>query len=653
MHYIPYIEMGAFTFLLLVTLVFFIKEKLYTMQSTCYGVLLCLMLTTLGVEIAVLLAFADPNFLPVWANRLLNSLLLLLYASIAIYFVLYALVLSDSLHVIRFSRNKLSFLLLILPFAAYCGVLLLKPELIYYFDKNLRFRSGTLFGLLHVCGAFYMLCGIIVTIKYRAKLPRAQFYTALLFAVLVSASCVAQYFLKSVLIIGTVISLGLTCMFFTYQNPDNYVDELTKLLGRSGFLIIVGQLIKWRKKSKNIIIIDVNSFKTVNSLFGIIVGDGLILNIVNFLRQIAPNRQRVFRIGGDQFALIANTNEAAELIEQIRRRFKYSWNANDNRLHVSVSIAKIAVDQFKLTSEDLMGLIQNTIYLMKDSGRGGYIEVDDMIIDSITRRTAIENSLRNFEENGCLELIFQPIYSVKKKRITSAEVLLRMELEGFGQIPPEEFIKIAELSGMIARISRFVLIDTCRFISENGLWDYGLDMIDLNLSPAECLQDDLASQLKDILSGYPFDKSILSFEITETAAVTSNGQIPKIMETLSAMGVSFALDDYGQGYSNSDTLICFPFTTVKLGMDLLWSAFASEKASIIYRSTVEMLKELGMRIVSEGAETQEHVSMLHELGVDDIQGYYYGEPLDKTGYLTLLAEEKRRLADRGEALGAH
>ena len=90
MHYIPYIEMGAFTFLLLVTLVFFIKEKLYTMQSTCYGVLLCLMLTTLGVEIAVLLAFADPNFLPVWANRLLNSLLLLLYASIAIYFVLYA-----------------------------------------------------------------------------------------------------------------------------------------------------------------------------------------------------------------------------------------------------------------------------------------------------------------------------------------------------------------------------------------------------------------------------------------------------------------------------------------------------------------------------------------------------------------------------------
>jgi EAL domain-containing protein (putative c-di-GMP-specific phosphodiesterase class I) len=88
-------------------------------------------------------------------------------------------------------------------------------------------------------------------------------------------------------------------------------------------------------------------------------------------------------------------------------------------------------------------------------------------------------------------------------------------------------------------------------------------------------------------------------------------------------------------------------------MDLLWSAFASEKASIIYRSTVEMLKELGMRIVSEGAETQEHVSMLHELGVDYIQGYYYGEPLDKTGYLTLLAEEKRRLADRGEALGAH
>jgi len=638
--YVPYIEIGAFAFLLMVTVVFFIKENLYTVQSVYYAIFLFLVLIMLIFDIISAYTISYIDLIPLWANKILNFILLYLYAVISIMFMVYTLVLSNSLHRIRHSPKRFLLFLLLLPFVAFTVMFALRTEAVFYFDEALRYRHGPLFIVLVACGAFYMLCGAIIILKNKKKLPPAQYYTVLLFIIIFSVSCTIQYFIPLYLINGAVIALGLTCMFFTYQNPDTYMDELTKLLGRSGFLVIVEQLIRWQKKSKNIIIVDINSFKTINNLFGIFVGDGLLLSVVSFLRQIAPNKRRIFRIGADQFALIANESRAKELTAQIMRRFKYSWNVSENRLHLSVSIARIATDQCVFTSEELMRLIENTLILMKEGGKGAYIEVDNTVIDSIKRRTAIENSLRNFEQSGCLKLNFQPIYSVKKERITSAEVLLRMEIEGLGQIPPDEFIRIAELSGMISRIGRFVLLDTCRFISENRLWKYGLDMIDLNLSPAECLQEDFANQLKDDISNYPFDKSILSFEITETVAATSTERIVDIMETLSAAGVSFALDDYSQGYANSETLIRFPFSVIKLDKDLLWNAFISKKANIIYRNTVKMIKELGMRIIAEGAETTEHIKMLQELEVDFIQGFYYGRPLDKNGFLDVISGGK-------------
>jgi len=639
-YYIPYIAIGAFAFLLMVTIFFFIKENLYTMQSVFYGIYLILVLVTLVFDIVTAYTISYSNCIPLWINIVLNFVSLYLYTVLPVMFMLYSLVLVDRLHQIRHRKKGLLFHVLLLPFVAFTLLFIFKMEKVFYFDSLLRYKHGPYFMPLVVCGAFYMLCGIIIILKYHRRLPHVQFYTVLLFVVLVTVSCVLQYLFPPLLINGSVIALGLTSMFFTYQNPDAYIDELTKLLGRSGFLVIVEQIIKWRKSCKSIIIVDVNSFKTINNLFGIFVGDGLILGIVNFLRQIAPNKHRIFRIGGDQFALIVDANEEKGTIDQIARRFKYSWNVSENRLHLSASIAKIVVDQRVFTSEDLMRLIENTLILLKQAGKGAYLEVDNTIIDSIKRRTAIENSLRNFEQNGCLKLNFQPIYSVKMRRITSAEVLLRMEIEGLGPIPPDEFIRIAELSGMIARIGRYVLLDTCRFISENRLWNYGIDMIDLNLSPAECMQDDSADQLKEVILSYPFENNILSFEITETVAATSSERIIEIMEKLSAIGVGFALDDYSQGYANADTLIKFPFSVIKLDKNLLWNAFLSEKASIIYRNIVKMIKELGMRIIAEGAETPEHVRMLHELEVDFIQGFYYGRPLDKNGFLAAISGGK-------------
>ena len=135
-------------------------------------------------------------------------------------------------------------------------------------------------------------------------------------------------------------------------------------------------------------------------------------------------------------------------------------------------------------------------------------------------------------------------------------------------------------------------------------------------------------------------KNILNFEITETVATTSADRVNELMKTLSALGVSFSLDDYSQGYANSDTIINFPFKAVKLDKTLLWSAFENEKANIVYRNTVRMLKEMRMRIIAEGAETSQHAEYLSALGVDFIQGYYYGKPLSKEDFLAALTQKR-------------
>jgi EAL domain-containing protein (putative c-di-GMP-specific phosphodiesterase class I) len=191
---------------------------------------------------------------------------------------------------------------------------------------------------------------------------------------------------------------------------------------------------------------------------------------------------------------------------------------------------------------------------------------------------------------------------------------------------------------MTSRIGRYVLNETCRFIFENKLISHGIDTVALNLSAAECMQQNYVEYAKKTISSYPFEKSILALEITETIAASARTHISDIMTALKPLGIKFSLDDYSQGYSNINALISLPFNIVKLDKEFLWKALESYKADILYRHTVRMFQEMGLRIIAEGAETEEQVKFLASLGVDYIQGYYYGKPLSKEEFLEEVLE---------------
>ncbi len=626
----------------MVTIVFFVKENLYSIQSTLFGIYLIVILFSLALDIATAYTISYSRLVPVPVNIILNTLFFAVNSTAALMFMLYTLILSDRIVFVRTRYKGAILYLLFLPYLAqlfFYGYNF-KAGFLFYFDDMLRYTHGPYYQFYFIGCLFYFLVGIAVMFRNRKRMQMAQFLTLSLYIALTLGAMIMQYYRSYHLVAGAFAALGLVCMYFTFQNPDTYIDSMSNILGRSGFLVAAGQAIRWHKKPTCVITVDINDFKAVNNNFGILSGDELIHRVVEYLQSVSPSKRRLFRIGGDQFALIISDAEADKAVDLIRRRFKYSWTVFENKIHISASISRVPISSYILNEETLMQLVENTLVLAKEAGRGSYIVVDDEVLSAIQRKAKIENRLREFEKNNCLKVNFQPIYSVAKSRITSAEVLLRMHDDELGLIPPEEFIRIAEHSGMILQVGRFVLLETCRYISENRLWDYGIDIIDLNLSPAECMQESCSRNIKDTISNYPFKKNILNFEITETVATTSADRVNEIMETLSELGVSFSLDDYSQGYSNSETIIRFPFKAVKLDKTLLWSAFENEKANIVYRNTVRMLKEMNMRIIAEGAETREHADFLSKLGVDFIQGYYYGKPLSKHDFLMALTQKK-------------
>lgn len=637
LQYIPYIEMCAFAFLLMVTVYFFAKEGLFTIQRTLYGALLVSVLLSLIFDISTAYTISYSRVVSLWTNIILNTLLYSINLISSILMLLFSAVFTDNM----FSPRKWLKTLgpFLLPSVAAFVMIAVNVEtgILFSFKEGLFYTHGPFYATFCLICVFNIGSGMFLSFKNRNLITLSQLLTLNFYALLSLVSVILRIFFPKYLFTGAFSALGLMSMYFTFQNPDTYIDDMTKLFGRSGFLVAAGHALKWQKAPHSTIVLDINGFRTINNHFGLLVGDEIINSIVQFLQTIAPNKRNLFRIGGDQFALILPEDETARALEQIRRRFKYSWTILDNRLQLSVSVVKIPLSKYVLNKEFLMQLIEYSLDMAKEDSSSCLI-ADSGVISVIKRRMMIESTLNKFDSNNCLQLYFQPIYNVSKGCITSAEVLLRMKCGDLSSVPPDEFIRAAERTGMINRIGRYVLQEACRFISEYRVMNYGIEMLHLNLSPAECMQDNYAAYIKEVISSYPFKKEILNFEITETVAATSKNHVSEIMDVLREMGVKFSLDDYSQGYSNINTIISLPFDSIKLDKELLWNAFKSEKASIIFRHTVKMFKEMGLDIIAEGAETKEQVDYLCELGVDFIQGFYYGKPLSKEEFLKSITD---------------
>lgn len=240
-----------------------------------------------------------------------------------------------------------------------------------------------------------------------------------------------------------------------------------------------------------------------------------------------------------------------------------------------------------------------------------------------------------------IEVFYQPIFSTKENRFTSAEALCRIYNENGDFIPPARFIEVAEKNGMILKLGERVFEKVCQFLQSGMPQQLGIKYIEVNLSVVQCSYELLSQQFIHIMEEYQIDPSQINLEITETGSVSTRKIMLENMQKLINYGVQFSLDDFGTGNSNLNYIVDMPVNIVKFDRSMTNSYFNNGKAKYVMDAAMHMIHGMELQIVSEGIETEEQLDTMKELDISYIQGYYFSKPLPQEEFLNFLRDNNR------------
>lgn len=254
----------------------------------------------------------------------------------------------------------------------------------------------------------------------------------------------------------------------------------------------------------------------------------------------------------------------------------------------------------------------------------------------------IEDEIKKAITDDRIMIYLQPIYSNTKKRFVSAEVLARIKREDGSLLMPSTFIPIAEQSGLIRDLEDVIIRKTCEFIYKYDLRALGLDYVEVNLSVKNGEKTDFAKKCKTMIAEYRIDPSLVNFEITETAVLSEKSRLLENMNQMIEHGFRFSLDDFGSGESNLNYIIDMPITIIKFDKTLTDAYKCNDKAKAVIKSVICMAHDMGIKIVSEGVETEDTFCNMNDIGIDYIQGFYFSKPLPVLEFVSFIEDFNKK-----------
>jgi EAL domain-containing protein (putative c-di-GMP-specific phosphodiesterase class I) len=371
--------------------------------------------------------------------------------------------------------------------------------------------------------------------------------------------------------------------------------------------------------------------------------DDLVFEICRFLR-IIPNA-KIFKTDVREFAILfSNKDDMEKAYGMIANRFKGTWldSLGEESIVVKPYIIIVPSTNLVKSSDELINILQYFRAYIMNTPESHTIVADEKTIASKREREEMIDVINYALKEDRVEVFYQPIYSTRKGMFTSAEALVRIRQTDGSIIPPGMFIPVAEETGLIAKLGKRVFEKTCQFLTENNLEELGVEYIEVNLSVVQCENKDLAKIYMGIMNKYNVSPSFINLEITETASIAMRKILLDNMKTLIDYGVSFSLDDFGNGESNLNYIVDFPVEIVKFDKDMTQAYFKNDKAKSVLRAATDMIHGLKLKVVAEGVETEEQLHTLERLGIDYIQGYYFSKPVDSKQYLEFIRQRNAR-----------
>ena len=404
-------------------------------------------------------------------------------------------------------------------------------------------------------------------------------------------------------------------------------DSLTGLPNRNALDKAINKNILMPGNNKfAVFFIDLDRFKDVNDTKGHAQGDKLLNIIASRLGNTIGDNDSVFRFGGDEFVAIinfstANSNKVRDIAEKLIKVIADPISLDNTEVYVTASLGISTYPKNAKDAESLVKFADTAMYKAKKEGKNQYLFYQDTFSKDHTRRLSYESQLRTAIEKDQLNIVYQPVVNLNNFATQGTEALLRWQLNEETIISPDIFIPIAEYSGQIMEIGEWVLRNACQ---QNKLWrESGASKLNIavNVSPYQLFNPNFPKLVQKILAEFDIPPHCLDLEITESMTVSDNNIFLKTLNELSEMGVRLLMDDFGTGYSCLSYLRQLPFDVLKID-----KSFVSDYDTIA-STIIAMGKQLDMKVIAEGVETQSSLDILKQQQCDFAQGYFFQRPV--------------------------
>lgn len=430
-----------------------------------------------------------------------------------------------------------------------------------------------------------------------------------------------------------------------------YYDSLTGLPNRRLFHDRLGQAMEHARrdgKLVGILFLDLDHFKDINDTLGHLFGDRLLQETAKRLSDLLRKEDTVARLGGDEFTVIlesiSNTADAEDIAKKILHSLRQPFNLGEHEIYVTSSIG---ITLYPLDDNDIERLIMNAdsaMYQAKSHGRNTYELYTSKMFSETIDRVALETSFRKAVGASDFLLQYQPEFVLHYQpevdrysgEVVGAEALIRWQHPELGMLSPDQFIPLAEATGLILPLGEWVLRTACMQAVAWRAAGFPPFHVAVNVSALQLKNRNIVQQVAHILKETGMDGSYLELELTESVVIDKSEELITILRDLKEMGITISIDDFGTGHSSLANLQLLPVDKVKIDISFIRNITTSKQDTAIVVGIIEMAHKLGLKVVAEGVETEEQLMCLLSHHCDIMQGYHFSRPMAAEDFEALL-----------------
>jgi diguanylate cyclase (GGDEF)-like protein/PAS domain S-box-containing protein len=425
-------------------------------------------------------------------------------------------------------------------------------------------------------------------------------------------------------------------------------DELTGLANRALFIDRVAHALARRERDNTtlaVLLADLDDFKTVNDGLGHAAGDSMLKAVAERLAQLVRPGDTTARLGGDEFAMVLvdlpDEESAVHAVERILTVLSQPLVIEGKEMFVGASIGLAFAGDAPVTPAQLLRNADAAMYVVKTDGKGRYAVYQPHMHAAALHRLDLRADLQRALDNGEFALHYQPIASMSSGAVVGVEALVRWQHPTRGLVPPDEFIPLAEETGLVVPLGLWVLEQACRQVAAWSALHPGLS-VSINVSQRQLRRGEFGAEVGAVLASTGIEPARIALEITESAIMSDVGSTIERLHALRSLGVRVAVDDFGTGYSSFSWLRQLPVDVLKIDKEFVDELGRRDRGGFLVGAIIDLAHNLGLRTVAEGIERPTQLARLKDMRCDLGQGYHVGKPMPPDQVIDLLALEGTR-----------